>query len=119
MRRDLLTKSVMQWFSDAYVDVEQRGDQRATPLRGHLEDLPPTLIVTAQFDPLHDGGVAYVHALEAAGVPVRHVEGRGQTHTSLTMVDVIISGAPVRADIASWLRELFNTPVRVTRRQKV
>ena len=112
----LLTKSLMQWFSDLYVVPECRADPQAAPLLGHLEALPPTLIATAQFDPLHDGGVAYAHALEASGVPVRHVEGLGQTHTSLPMVDVIISSAPVRADIASWLRELFNTPVRATRR---
>lgn len=112
----LLTKSVMQWFSDRYVVPEMRADPRAAPLRGHLEDLPSALIVTAQFDPLHDGGVAYAHALEAAGVPVRHIEGRGQTHTSLAMVDAIISSVPVRADIASWLRDLFNAPVRAKRR---
>jgi acetyl esterase/lipase len=112
----LLTKSLMQWFSDLYVVPEWRADPRAAPLRGHLEALPPTLIVTAQFDPLHDGGVAYAHALEAAEVPVRHIDGRGQTHTSLTMVDVIISSAPVRADIASGLRDLFDTSVRATQR---
>ena len=111
----LLTRSLMQWFSDLYVEAASRDDPRATPLRGRLEALPPTLVVTAEFDPLHDGGVAYAHALEAAGVPVRHVEGRGQTHTSLTMVDVIISGEPVRADIASWLRERFAAPVLAAR----
>jgi acetyl esterase/lipase len=112
----LLTKSLMRWFSDQYVAPEQRADPRAAPLRGDLAALPPTLVVTAQFDPLHDEGVAYARGLEAAGVSVRHIEGRGQTHTSLAMVDVIISSAPVRADIASWLREVFNTPVQVTRR---
>ena len=107
----LLTRSLMEWFSDLYVDPASRDDPRAAPLRGRLDALPSTLIYTAEFDPLHDGGVAYAHALEAAGVPVRHLEGRGQTHTSLTMVDVIISGAPVRAGIASWLRELFDSLV--------
>ena len=102
----LLTRSVMQWFSDLYVDPASRADPRAAPLRGRLDALPPALIVTAEFDPLHDGGVAYARALEAAGVSARHVEGRGQTHTSMIMVDVIISGAAVRADVASWLREL-------------
>ena len=49
-------------------------------------------------------------ALEAAGVPVRHIRARGHTHTSVTMVDVVISGAPVRAEIAEALRDFFPAP---------
>ncbi len=55
--------------------------------------------MTAEFDPLRDEGVAYAEALAAAGVPVELVEGRGQVHTSLTMVDVVLSSAgPAGAD---------------------
>ena len=63
--------------------------------------------MTAEFDPLRDEGDAYAAALAAAGVDVRHVRARGHTHTSLTMVDVVLSGAPVRAEMAEGLRSLF------------
>ena len=68
-------------------------------------------IVTADFDPLRDEGIAYARALEAAGVPVRHVRARGHTHTSLTMVGVVISGAPVRAVMAEALSGFFPAAV--------
>ena len=49
----------MQWFWDHYADPADRGDPRAAPLRGNLAGLPPACIVTADFDPLRDEGVAY------------------------------------------------------------
>jgi acetyl esterase/lipase len=103
----ILTTALMRWFWDHYADPADRGDPRAAPLRGNLAGLPPACILTADFDPLRDEGVAYARALEAAGVPVRLARARGHTHTSVTMVDVVISGAPVRAEIAAALGDFF------------
>jgi acetyl esterase/lipase len=103
----ILTTPLMRWFWDHYADPADRGDPRAAPLRGDLEGLPPACILAADFDPLRDEGVAYARALEAAGVPVRLARARGHTHTSVTMVDVVISGAPVRAEIGAALRDFF------------
>jgi acetyl esterase/lipase len=72
-----------------------------------LSGLPPAIVVTAEFDPLRDDGDAYAGALPAAGVPTEHVRARGHTHLSVTMVDVVISGAPVRARMADALRRFF------------
>ena len=104
----LLTRSLMTWFWDHYADPAVRSDPRASPLRAaDLSRLPPAVVVTCEFDPLRDEGVAYAHALAAAGVPSRHVAARGHTHTSLTMVDVVVSGAPIRAEMARALRGFF------------
>jgi acetyl esterase/lipase len=103
----ILTLPLMRWFWDHYADPADRGDPRAAPLRGNLAGLPPACIVAADFDPLRDEGVAYARALEAAGVPARLIRARGHTHTSVTMVDVVLSGAPVRAEMAAALREFF------------
>jgi acetyl esterase/lipase len=67
--------------------------------------------VTAEFDPLRDEGIAYAKALEAAGNEVRHISGRGHTHTSLTMVDLVLSGAPVREQMAEALRSFHQVAV--------
>jgi acetyl esterase/lipase len=106
----VLTTPLMHWFWDYYADPADRGDPRAAPLRGNLDGLPPACVVTADFDPLRDDGLAYAGALEAAGTQVRRVRARGHTHTSVTMVGVVISGAPVRAEIAEALRDFFPAP---------
>jgi acetyl esterase/lipase len=103
----ILTKGLMSWFWDHYADPGDRGDLRVAPLRGDLAGLPPACVITADFDPLRDEGLAYADALRAAGVPVRHVRARGHTHTSVTMVGVVISGAPVRAEMAEALTGFF------------
>jgi acetyl esterase/lipase len=108
----VLTAGLMKWFWEHYADREQRGDPKAAPLNGNLSDLPPALVVTAEFDPLRDEGVAYAEALAAAGVRVEHVGARGHIHTSITMVDVILSGAEHRARMGEALRSFFPAPVR-------
>src|SRR4029077_16831887 len=98
----------VRWFYNHYIDVADRGDPRFAPLHAiDLSGLPPAIIVTAEFDPVRDDGDASAPALAAAGVPTEHVRARGHTHHSLTMVDVVISGAPVRARIADALRHIF------------
>ncbi len=106
----VLTTPLMRWFWDHYADAGDRLDPRAAPIRARdLSNLPPALIVTAEFDPLRDEGAAYAEALAAAGVPVRHVMGAGQIHTSLTAVDVIATGADAREEMGRALRQFFGT----------
>jgi acetyl esterase/lipase/cation diffusion facilitator CzcD-associated flavoprotein CzcO len=103
----VLTTELMRWFWDYYADPDDRVDPRAAPLRGNLDGLPPACVVTADFDPLRDEGLAYADALESAGTTVRRVRARGHTHTSTTMVGVVISGASVRAGMAAALGGFF------------
>jgi len=100
----VLTAGLLRWFFDHYVDDGLRRDPRVSPLRGQLGGLPPATLVTCEFDPLRDEGIAYAEALRAAGSEVELVEARGHTHTSITMVDVVISGAPWRARMAEAIR---------------
>ncbi|HEX3765200.1 MAG TPA: alpha/beta hydrolase fold domain-containing protein [Kofleriaceae bacterium] len=105
----VLTTALMKWFWDHYAEPAERAHPKASPLRaGDLSKLPPAFVVTCEFDPLRDEGIAYARALSAAGVPVRQVTARGHTHTSLTMVDAIVSGAAVRAEMSSALRGFFD-----------
>jgi len=100
-----LTKALMHWFFEHYVDPADRTDARVAALRaGSLSNLPPATVVTCEFDPLRDEGEAYAAALADAGVAVEHIAARGHTHSSLTLVDVVISGAPYRQRMAEALR---------------
>jgi acetyl esterase/lipase len=108
----VLTKPLMEWFFDHYMDGADRTDPRVAPLRAEdLSGLPPAVIVTSEFDPLADEGAAYAEALEKAGVATKHVFARGHTHTSLTMVGLVLSSAPVRAEMGEALRGFFKASV--------
>ncbi|MBX9642019.1 MAG: alpha/beta hydrolase fold domain-containing protein, partial [Mycobacteriaceae bacterium] len=103
-----LTAPLMRYFFDHYAASDVRDDPRVAPLRTpDLSGLPPAIVVTAEFDPLRDEGDAYAEALAAAGIPTQHLRARGHTHLSLSMVDVVVSGAPIRAQIAEALRGFF------------
>ncbi len=111
----MLTRDLMAWFWDHYADPADRTDPRAAPLRNpDLSGLPPALVVTCEFDPLRDEGQAYAEALDAAGVQVRHLPGRGLIHTSITAVDMIISATDLRAEIGSELGRMVREGVAVS-----
>jgi acetyl esterase len=70
----LLTASLMRWFWDTYLGDLPAGApaaQRAFPLHSAaLGTLPPTLLVTAEKDPIRDEGRAYAAKLTREGVQV-------------------------------------------------
>jgi acetyl esterase/lipase len=106
----LLTASTMQWFWNHYADPADRKNPNASPLRcTNLADLPPALVVTAEFDPLRDEGKAYADALSKSGVAVTHLPCRGQIHSSVMLVDVIFSAVPLREAIASSIRDFHSS----------
>ena len=65
-----LSTETMDWFMDHYLpDGQDRHDLLISPaLEASLAGLPPSVLVTAGFDPLVDEGEAYAQRLEAAGV---------------------------------------------------
>lgn len=83
----MLTTDTMRYFWSHYCPAQtSRTDPRASPLHASsLADLPPALVLTAQFDPLRDEGAAYAAALEAAGVPTTYLCGEGLIHDFLAM----------------------------------
>lgn len=90
-----LETSSMRWFWNHYIDNTDLSGYNifASPLRARLSaDLPPALVITAQFDPLRDEGEAYAAALEEAGVETTLIRYDGVIHGFFGMPHVIDKG---------------------------
>ena len=70
--RPVLTAKIMLWFWREYLaEYEDSTNPRAAPLEAtSCKGLCPATVITAQYDPLRDEGIAYGKKLEADGVDV-------------------------------------------------
>lgn len=76
-----LEASLMEWFWDLYLAGAAPDNPEISPLRRKLlPALPPTLVATAEYDPLRDEGVKYAQKLAAAGVKVTHLHAEDMHH---------------------------------------
>ena len=93
-----------QWMPD----VARHADGDVSPLRADdLSGLPPSVVVTAEHDPLRDEGDAFAARLEAEGVPVVHRCEPGLMHGFIQGFDLTSAAAALRrviADIRASLR---------------
>ena len=98
----------MRWYWAQYLpdgsSDEQPGDVPVDLLRLDLAGLPPTLVITAGFDPLRDEGLALAAAVEAAGVDVERVAFEGQVHGFFRTDAVIAESAAARQAVGEFLR---------------
>lgn len=89
-----LTAEDMEWFWNHYLpDPAARSVPDASPLRAEdLSSVPPAIVITAEYDPLRDEGIAYAGRLEAAGVQVSHRHHEDQFHDFFSFVNLIDAG---------------------------
>lgn len=105
-----LTTDMMRWFWGHYLESADAGrDIRASPLlMQDASGLPPTFVVTAEFDPLRDEGEAYAEKLLEAGneVTVRRYEG--QIHGFVTRCGIMDVGKQAIEDAAAQMHLAFD-----------
>lgn len=84
-----LTEESIAWFDGHYVDSwADRPNPLLSPVAAESHaDLPPASVVTCEFDPLRDEGIAYAEALDADGTPVTRHHFDDQIHGVMTMVN--------------------------------
>ena len=103
----LLSRQVMYRARDLYTpDEVMWGSPYTSPLQAeNLSDLPPALVITAEFDPLRDEGEAYAKRLSESGVPVRATRYRGVMHGFVSFYEVMQSGQYGLQEVSSFLRQ--------------
>jgi len=100
----LLTAAAIRWFLDNYVTHPQRTDPRCSPAFGDLTGVAPTLVLTAECDPLRSQCEAYAAALVAAGVDTELVQFDGQVHSFFTQIGVLTDSQRAVDSLASFFR---------------
>lgn len=86
-----------------YIAGHDPADPAVSPARHpDLTGLPPTLVITAQLDPLEADALAYAERLRAAGVEVT-ARSLPMTHTAATPAVRREQGETTVA----WLREML------------
>ncbi len=104
-----LSNDTMLWFYEHYHgDTDSKLDWRASPiLTEDLSDLPPALIITAEFDTLRDEGEAYGEALREAGNAVTVRRYDGMTHVFVQLAGLLEDGRSAIAEVAAALRVAY------------
>jgi len=106
-----LTSATLTWFIEQYLSAGGSvTDPDVSPLVAPNERLrtsPPALIITAQFDPLHDEGQAYASRLNAVGVSATHVCFGGNFHGFWSFAHRLGDGALAIALAGAWARQLI------------
>lgn len=92
-----LVRDELRWHQRAYLPTTaDAASPLASPLdAADLRGLPPTLVVTAQCDPVRPQGELYAAALRDAGVAVRQIPGPGMVHGFFQLPHVLDRAAEI------------------------
>ena len=116
----LLTAPAMTWFYGHY--LSSAGSSGADLSRGSVDDpkvspllasdevlakMPPTFMITAEYDPLCDEGEQYAKRLSDLGVPTTCVRYFGQIHAFVTRSAFLDDGYLAIAQLADAIRRVL------------
>jgi acetyl esterase len=106
-----LSKRTMSWLWSLYLNGERdNSNPYAVPLNAQdLSALPPTMIITAEFDVLRDDGLRYAKKLEQAGVRVIYRDYPGMIHGFFNYGKFIDDGIIARKHFADGIKELLGS----------
>ena len=105
----LLTRDAMKWYWDHYLanDADASNPYAAPMAAADLSGLPPSLTITAEFDPLCDEGEAYAAQLRAAGNEAAASRYDGMIHGFFGMCGVVDKADIAVAEASAALRKSF------------
>jgi len=100
-----LDRASMKLAWEAFVpEPALRFTPDVAPLAADLAGMPPTLLITAEYDVLRDEGADYADALVAAGVPVVHTRYAQMNHGFARKLATIDAARAAADQVAAALR---------------
>ncbi|HET8846165.1 MAG TPA: alpha/beta hydrolase [Ktedonobacteraceae bacterium] len=102
-----LTRASMIYFWDTYLERPEDGSHPyASPLRAaSFRDLPPALIITAEYDPVRDEAELYARRLAEAGIAVKLSRYPGMIHSFFRMFAHFKQSRQVLEEVARALHQ--------------
>lgn len=106
-----LSKANICWYRNHYLeDLKQATHPFVSPvLIENLQNLPPALVITAEFDVLRDQGEIYAHLLQNASVPVQCTQYKGMLHDFVVLPGLFDQAKKAIEEISTTLIKVFNT----------
>lgn len=103
-----LNKAMMGWFTEKYLTTMiEAQNPKISLVNANLKGLPPTTIITAEIDPLHDDGTMLANKLSDAGVKVNSRNYEGVTHEFFGMAILVPEAKAAQAYAAEQLKAAF------------
>mgnify|MGYP000342017632 CR=1 FL=1 len=100
-----LTLEQMLWFNKHYFsDLKDAMNPYASPIFAELKDLPPALIITAEYDPLRDQAETFAKILRSKGNNVTCIRANGLIHGFINFFEFVESAKTMLAIIAGFIR---------------
>ncbi|GAA4708882.1 alpha/beta hydrolase [Pseudonocardia yuanmonensis] len=101
----LIHLDALQWFGAQYVTgPDDVADPRLALTRNALDGLPPTLVVTTEYDTLRDEGEDFARRLDSAGVKVTRTRIAGLAHALYWASGAIARSAEIHEAAVEHLR---------------
>lgn len=105
----LMTRPRLLWYLQQYVSESAAAHPYAFPLAApDLRDLPPALVITAEYDILRDEGERYAARLRAGGVSTALTRYPGMIHGFFAMPGLLAQAQQAVDESVAWLKEQFN-----------
>lgn len=104
-----LSSGLMKWFFENYLKSAADGKNPMISLvTANLKGLPPTTIISAQYDPLRSEGEMLTDNLKKAGVATNYKLYDGTTHEFFGMAAVVNQAKDAQAMAVTDLKKAFN-----------
>jgi acetyl esterase len=109
----MLTKAGVLFALETYADEKDHTNPAYAPiLSKNLSDLPPAVIITAEFDPLRDQGAAYADQLKKAGVKVWYQCFGGEIHCLIAAPDDGLAVKTFQQMVSTAMNEVMASKLR-------